>query len=120
MSATEILAAAKALPLEERIEIAQGLWEDITSNGYDPDLTPEQTAEIERRLADFEKNPGAGILLEQVKAELRQRFHFDDRLSPEQIAELDRRAEDALKNPGRGKLVDQVFAEIEERLRAKK
>lgn len=74
MSATEILAAAKALPLEERIEIAQGLWEDIAGNGYDPDLTPEQMAELDRRLADFEQNPRAGIPLEQVKAEMRQRF----------------------------------------------
>jgi putative addiction module component (TIGR02574 family) len=74
MSATDILAAAKALPLEERIELAQGLWEDITGNGYDPDLTPEQAAELDHRLADFEQNPRAGIPLEQVKADMRQRF----------------------------------------------
>ena len=74
MSATEILAAAKALPLDERIEVAEGLWEDIAGNGHDPDLTPEQAAELDRRLADFERNPRAGITLEQVKAEMRQRF----------------------------------------------
>ena len=74
MSATEILAAAKALPLEERIEVAQCLWEDITGSGYDPDLTPEQSGELDRRLADFEKKPHSGIPLEQVKAEMRQRF----------------------------------------------
>ena len=34
----------------------------------------EQTAELDRRLADFEKNPHAGIPLEQVKAEMHQRF----------------------------------------------
>ncbi len=74
MSATEILAAAKALPLAERIAIAQDLWEDITGSGYDTDLAPEQAAELDRRLADFEKNPRAGIPLDQVKAEMRQRF----------------------------------------------
>jgi putative addiction module component (TIGR02574 family) len=74
MSATEILAAAKALPLDDRIKIAKGLWEDIAGNGYDPDLTPEQLAELDRRLADFEKNPRSGIPLEQVMAEMRQRF----------------------------------------------
>ncbi len=74
MSASEILAAAKALPLNERIEIAQDLWEDISGNGCDPDLTPEQVAELDRRLADFEKNPHDGIPWEQVEADLNQRF----------------------------------------------
>ncbi len=74
MSATEILEAAKALPKEERIKLAQDFWEIIVEDGYDPDLTPEQAAELDRRLADFEANPHAGIPWEQVKADLNKRF----------------------------------------------
>jgi putative addiction module component (TIGR02574 family) len=74
MSATEILEAAKALPQEERIKLAQDFWEIIVEDGYDPDLTPEQAAELDRRLADFEANPHEGIPWEQVKTELNNRF----------------------------------------------
>ena len=74
MSATEILKAAESLPLNERIKLAQDLWENVSLQGYDPDLTPEQAAELDRRLADFEKNPHDGIPWEQVEADLNKRF----------------------------------------------
>jgi putative addiction module component (TIGR02574 family) len=74
MSATEILKAAKALPQDERIKLAQDFWEIIVEDGYDPDLTPEQAAELDRRLAEFEKNPREGIPWEQIEADLNQRF----------------------------------------------
>jgi putative addiction module component (TIGR02574 family) len=77
MSATEILEAAKALPQEERIKLAQDFWEIIAEEGYDPDLTPEQAAELDRRLADFQANPHDGIPLEQVEAELNKRFGWE-------------------------------------------
>jgi putative addiction module component (TIGR02574 family) len=74
MTATDILEAAKAPPQEERIKLAHDLWEIVADDGYDPDLTPEQAAELDRRLADFKANPDEGIPWEQVKAELSQRF----------------------------------------------
>ena len=74
MSATEILEAAKALPQEERIKLAQDFWEIITEDGYDPDLTPEEAAELERRAEDALNNPGRGTPIEDVSAEIRKRF----------------------------------------------
>ena len=58
----------------DRIELAQRVWGNIQENGYDPGLAPEQIAELDRRLADFEANPHTGIPWEQVKAELKERL----------------------------------------------
>ena len=85
MSVTEIFKAAKSLPLNERIKLAQDLWADVTENGFDPDLTPEQVAELDRLLADFEKNPHDGIPWEQVEADLNQRFGFDATLTRDRV-----------------------------------
>jgi putative addiction module component (TIGR02574 family) len=71
MSSTEILEAAKALPQEERIKLAQDLWEIID---LDDGLSPEQIAELDRRAEDALKNPGRGTPIEDVSAEIRNRL----------------------------------------------
>ena len=67
---TELLTTAKALPLPERIELAEALWDSITQDGYEPPLTPVQEAEIGRRLEEHRRNPQAAIPWDQGKAEL--------------------------------------------------
>jgi len=69
-----LLEDAKALPLPERIELAEALWESITDEGHEPPLTSAQAAELDRRLEDYRRNPPSGIPWEQVKAELEQKY----------------------------------------------
>jgi putative addiction module component (TIGR02574 family) len=70
MSASEILEAAKALPQEERIKLAQDLWEIIWDDG----LSPEQIEEAERRAERLSRDPESGVPWEQVRAELPERL----------------------------------------------
>jgi len=72
MSASEILEQIEKLPPAERQEVAELVMEKYGS--LDEALTPEQAAELDRRLAEFEKNPRDGIPWEQVEADLNKRF----------------------------------------------
>jgi putative addiction module component (TIGR02574 family) len=58
----------------DRLELAQQVWSNIIENGYDWELTLEQAAELDRRIADFEKNPQDGIPFEQIQAEMKRKY----------------------------------------------
>lgn len=70
MSAAEILEQIERLPPGEQRLVVERVWEKFG----DFELTPEQAAELDRRLADFEKNPRDGVPWEQVEANLNKRF----------------------------------------------
>jgi putative addiction module component (TIGR02574 family) len=69
-----LLEAAKALPLPERIELAEALWESITGEGHGPPLTPAQADELDRRLEEHRRDPKSDIPWEQVEMELDQKY----------------------------------------------
>jgi putative addiction module component (TIGR02574 family) len=56
----------------ERVEIAMALWESLTDaeRGAELGLTPEQEAELDRRLAEHIANPGSAIPWEEVRRKL--------------------------------------------------
>jgi putative addiction module component (TIGR02574 family) len=57
----------------ERIELAQELWDSVEAEDMPP-LTPEQMQEIDRRIAEHERDPGRAIPWEEVRARLWARF----------------------------------------------
>jgi putative addiction module component (TIGR02574 family) len=57
------------IPFEEQYEVFAHLRDE-----FDPELTPEQVAELERRAEDALKNPGRGKSVEQVFAEIEERL----------------------------------------------
>ena len=68
----DALAKLLELPPAERIDIAMALWASLPPAEQEAefDLTPEQRAELDRRLAAYERDPGAGV----PWAELKQRL----------------------------------------------
>ena len=57
----------------ERGEIAQELWDSLDEAELPP-LTPRQMQEIDRRLAEYERDPSRAIPWEEVRDRLRARF----------------------------------------------
>ena len=64
--------ALRRLSISERLQLVEDLWDTIAQEAPDAALpvTPELAAELDRRLAEHEANPGAAIPWETVRAEL--------------------------------------------------
>lgn len=72
MSAAEILEQIRRLPPAEQLEVVERIREEF--GDFEDELTPEQIAELDRRAEVALKHPGRGKPIEQVSAEIRQRF----------------------------------------------
>lgn len=66
------LAELLKLSAKERVEIAMALWESLTDAEREAELvlTPEQEAELDRRLAEHIANPGSAIPWDEVRRKL--------------------------------------------------
>ena len=69
MSLTEILAEIPKLSFAERQELVRRAIEI-----EEHDLTAEEKAILDERLADFRRNPNSGIPAEQLKEEVSRRL----------------------------------------------
>jgi putative addiction module component (TIGR02574 family) len=58
------------LPTDERVEIAQQIWESVFSGAQAVPLTEAQKEELERRWRAFQQNPDEGEPWEDVKKSL--------------------------------------------------
>ena len=75
MNKSLLLDELMQLSPTERLDIAEKLWDSVHPPGSArPDefvaLTEEQMAEIRRRVAEHERDPGSAIPWEEVRARL--------------------------------------------------
>jgi putative addiction module component (TIGR02574 family) len=62
------------LSIEDRLALAQQLWESVTRDLEREPLTTAQRAELERRVAAADANTAEGVPWEVVRAEARARW----------------------------------------------
>lgn len=71
----DALAELFKLSPEERIQLAEDLWDSVAARPQDmPPLTDAQRAEIERRLADHERDPKSAVDWEAIRTRLWSRL----------------------------------------------
>jgi putative addiction module component (TIGR02574 family) len=68
----ETLTKLLELPAAERVDIAMALWDSLTPAEQEAefDLTPEQHAELDRRLAEHIADPTSAVPWEEVRRKL--------------------------------------------------
>lgn len=59
------------LPIQERIRLVELIWDSVAAVPEALEISPALKAELEVRLAEFEKNPEAGYSWDQVKSRLK-------------------------------------------------
>jgi putative addiction module component (TIGR02574 family) len=57
-----------------RIQLAEDLWDSVAADSGDLELTAARTAELDRRLADFARDFGAGESWDVVRARIDKRL----------------------------------------------
>jgi putative addiction module component (TIGR02574 family) len=65
-----VLEDALRLPVAERIELVQAIWDSVVAESPAVPVTPEQRAELDRRLADAEADPSNERPWSEVRASL--------------------------------------------------
>jgi len=81
MTKTDLTRLALELPIDERLDLAQTLW-DSASPPDDFEVTPELRELLDCRLREAEASPEAGITWEEMKARLLKRDFGVERKSP--------------------------------------
>ena len=67
---TPVLDDALRLPVTERIELVQAIWDSIVAESASVAVTNEQRAELDRRLADAALNPSDERPWSEVRSSL--------------------------------------------------
>ena len=81
MSVTVASLGLDKLSVEERIALANELWESVEAERLPSPLTPAQAEELDRRIAEVDANPNDVFTWDEVKAEVRTRCNLSEQPS---------------------------------------
>ncbi|CAN5233777.1 hypothetical protein BH11PLA2_BH11PLA2_25960 [soil metagenome] len=62
----------RAMPVEDRVNVMFDLWDNLIDEGWQPEPDVELDAELDRRLANHEADPGNTRTWEQILERIRR------------------------------------------------
>lgn len=60
------------LSVDQRIDIVQAIWDSVAADTDAVPLTPEQAEELDRRLAEHERNPNDVVEWSEAEKRIRE------------------------------------------------
>lgn len=74
MDIQAIFSEVNTWAAEDRVRLMEHLWDQLADQGYQPTLTDELRAELDRRCAELDRDPDSAIPWETVRDRALQRF----------------------------------------------
>ena len=71
MNSTVAWEAVQSLSMEDQLALAFRLWDHLVENGWHPEPTDDLIAELDRRLAAHDANPGNVRTWDQILERIR-------------------------------------------------
>jgi putative addiction module component (TIGR02574 family) len=78
MDISATLAEIKTLSVNERVHLVQEIWDSISTEPDQLELTEVQKQELSRRLADHKVNPNAVVSWEEIKTQAMGRVRISE------------------------------------------
>lgn len=72
MDLKTILSEVQAWPPEDRLRLIEEVWDGLTDDDSEPELTPELRDLLDRRLAALDADPNGVVTWDEIKAHVRR------------------------------------------------
>jgi putative addiction module component (TIGR02574 family) len=73
---SDIMASLAGLTPAEKLELIGELWDDLSSMSDQIPLTDAQIEELDRRKANFQKDPSSALTWEQVESRIKEKYRI--------------------------------------------
>jgi putative addiction module component (TIGR02574 family) len=57
MDLSTVMTAVGSWPVDDRLRLMEEIWDQLADEGYEPELSDELKAKLDRRLASLDANP---------------------------------------------------------------
>ncbi len=72
MDLKAVLTEVQSWPPEDRLRLIEEVWDRLSDEGYESELTEELKDLLDRRLAALDADPGNVVTWDEIKAHVRR------------------------------------------------